>query len=78
MRSQDKKWGQPLEARKGKEFDSPLERRTLSSGEKEHSPANTLPLLRGDPFRIPALQNCKVVNMCFLKPLNCDSWLQQQ
>ena len=70
--------GAALEAGKGKEFACPLERRTLSSGEKEHSPANTLPLLQGDPFRISALQNCKVGNMRCLKPLNGDSWLQQR
>lgn len=39
-------------------------------------PAPCCSLLQGDPFQTSALQSCKVVNMCCLKPPDCDNWLQ--
>lgn len=37
---------------------------------KEQHPANILALAHCEPFRISDLPNCKIVNMCCLKPLS--------
>ena len=51
----------PLEAKNGKETDSPLEL------PQEHNPAYTVTSAQGDPRQISDFQNCKI-NLYCLKP----------
>lgn len=37
---------------------------------RRNSPTNTLILATGDSFRASDLQNCKITDLCYMKPLN--------
>lgn len=58
---------QPLEARKDKKTDLPLD------PQKEHGPAGILILAKRDSFKTSDLLNYKIINLSCFKPLNV--WL---
>lgn len=55
--------GTPPEARRSKKTDFP------PRSSKRNSPANTLILAQWDPFYTSDLRNCKIITLCYFKPL---------
>ena len=55
-----------------KEMDSPPE------PEERMQPCWNLDFSLMGPFQFSDLQNCKIINLCCLKPLSCGNFLQQQ
>lgn len=56
-----KEWRQPLDVG---------HRPSPGASRKEGSSTNTFILAQQDPLQTPGLQNCRIINSCYFKPIN--------